>query len=278
MSYCFLNGKILPVSEAKVGIFDIGILRGFGIYEAMTTFNNKIFMFEDHVRRFRKSAEFLHVTVPNTDKEIEKVIYELLEKNQLQDKRANIKLILTGGEAVDGINFDPTTPTFYIFVEECRVLGPGYYENGANLLVHEYLRQYPEYKTTNYITAVSLQKDRKVAGAIEILYTCQGAVLECSTSNFFIVKDGKLITAKDNILRGVTRNVTIDLARKFGFEVEERAVSVVEMYEADECFLTSSFKDIVPIVKVDNRSIGNGEVGKITKRLIGIFTDFASTY
>lgn len=281
MEYCYLNGAIMPEAEARVGILNIGLLRGLGIYEAMALVNGKIFRFADHIARFRKTADFLHVTVPLDDREIQKVIFDLIKKNTDGEKptpRLNIKFILTGGNAIGGIGFDPSSPTFYVFLEEWQALDLSRYTDGAGVIVREHLRQYPEYKTTNYITAALLQNDMRQAGALEILYTWKHTVLECATSNFFMMKDGTLVTAKDNILKGVTRNVVIELARKSGLTVDERAYSLDELLYADEAFLTSSFKDIVPIVRVDKTPIGTGLPGDITKNIARIFEEYLRAY
>jgi D-amino acid aminotransferase len=276
MKYCYLNGKIMPENEAKVSIFDIGLLRGFGIYEALTIINGKVFMPDDHLARFRKSADFLKITIPATDEEIRHVMDELIIKNGFI--RANIKFILTGGEAIGGIDYNRATPTFYIFTEEWKPIDEKNYTHGASVILHEHLREYPEFKTINYITAVPLQKKMKDAGALEALYTWRRQILECATSNFFIVANNKLLTPKDNILYGITRKVTIDLARKHGIRVEECNVSLEEVYGADECFITSSFKDVVPVVKVGNEVIGDGMVGEMTKKVISIFDEFTKNY
>jgi branched-subunit amino acid aminotransferase/4-amino-4-deoxychorismate lyase len=278
MNCCYFNGQILPINEAKVGILDIGLLRGYGIYEAMTVFNGKIFMFSDHMSRFKKSVKFLNIKVSKSDKRIQNIILEIAEKNNLGGKRYNIKFILTGGEAIGGIDFNPEKPTFYIFVEEWQSLDSRVYSEGTELITHEHLRQYPEYKTTNYITATLLQKEMKSKGAIEILYTWQNKVLECATSNFFIVKDGKLITAKENVLHGITRKAVIDLANRNNLLIEEREVSVGDMKFADECFLTSSFKDVVPVVKVGDFTISKGVVGEVTKKVMKLFEDYTKEY
>jgi branched-subunit amino acid aminotransferase/4-amino-4-deoxychorismate lyase len=118
----------------------------------------------------------------------------------------------------------------------------------------------------------------KDADALEILYTWEDTVLECATSNFFIVKDDVLVTAEDSILAGVTRNVVIELAKKSGLAVEERAYSLDELFSADECFLTSSFKDIVPVVKAGKTMIAKGLVGKTTKKITRLFDDYLQTY
>lgn len=271
---CYLNGAFLPVSEAKIGVYDLGLLRGFGIYEALTTFGRTPFRMRDHMERFRRSATSLQIEIPVSDAEIAEILARLIESNIPDGKEAVIRIVLTGGEAIEGLRHDPKSPTFYVLVEELAPLPREVYESGTSVTVFDFQRQFPESKTTNYIQAVMLQDERVRAGAIEILYTAHNHVLECATSNFFIVKDGALITAKDNILYGITRKVTLELARAL-MPVEERDVSVEEMYAADEAFLTSSFKDIVPVVKVGERVIGDGRVGLHTKKLIEAFHAYA---
>lgn len=271
---CYLNGAFLPVSEAKIGVYDLGLLRGFGIYEALTTFGRTPFRMRDHMERFRRSATSLQIEIPVSDAEIAEILARLIESNIPDGKEAVIRIVLTGGEAIEGLRHNPKSPTFYVLVEELAPLPREVYESGTSVTVFDFQRQFPESKTTNYIQAVMLQDERVRAGAIEILYTAHNHVLECATSNFFIVKDGALITAKDNILYGITRKVTLELARAL-MPVEERDVSVEEMYAADEAFLTSSFKDIVPVVKVGERVIGDGRVGLHTKKLIEAFHAYA---
>jgi len=271
--HCYLNGKIIPENEAKISIFDIGLLRGFGIYEAMTAIGISIFMADDHLARFRNSAQFLNITIPKSDEQIKKIIGELIEKNGFAEKgkRSNIKFILTGGTAIGGIDFNPATPTFYIFLEEWKPLPADYYTNGAKLLSKEFLRENPGYKTTNYISAVMLQKQMQSADALETLYSWQGKVLECATSNIFIVTDGIVVTPKENILKGITRNVTLHLLLENNIPHEERDISETEFYSAQECFLTSSFKDVVPIISVADRVVGHGQVGLMTLRIMDLF-------
>lgn len=275
--YCYLNGEIVPLAKAHVGLYDIGLLRGFGIYEALMTYNRKPFMLKDHLARFRNSTKNLSLRIPATDSEIGSVMHELVERSIPKGKEAIFRVILTGGTAIDGIEYGPEHPTFYILVEEFHTFPKEYYTDGCSLTVFEEQRRFPESKTTNYIQAVLLQEERKKAGAIEILYVSEGKVLEAATSNFFIVKNGILITAKEKVLPGVTRKVTIEVSRPH-FKIEEREVAVEEMYKADEAFITSSFKEIVPIVKVGNRKIGNGKVGEVTKQVMKLFHEFTAKY
>ena len=268
--YCFLNGKILPLSEAKIGVGDIGLLRGYGIYDGIAAFNGKPFRFTDHWNRFVSGAHILNLNVPITEEKAQKIIEELAVKNGFID-RANVRIILTGGQTIGGIEYDFENPTFYILVEKWEPLPLDFYKSGAKLVTYRHMRELPEYKTTNYIRAVNLQNWRKEEKAVEILYTHEGEVLECATSNVFILKNKTLITPVENILKGITRKVVLGLANKANFKIEERRIEEEELKTADEVFVTSSFKDIVPIVKIDDFVIAGGEVGPVTKDLMEEF-------
>lgn len=270
---CYFNGRIIPVADACVGVDDIGLLRGFGIYEALTTYNRKPFMLADHFARFRNSARNLSLKIPATDEAITSAINKLVASNVPQGKEAVIRFILTGGKAIGGIDYDYEHPTFYILVGEFEPLPKKYYKDGCSLIIFEEQRQFAGSKTTNYIQAVLLQKEKKKAGALDILYISDGKVLEAATSNFFITKNGVLLTPTSNVLPGITRKVTIDLTRPH-FKMEERDVTVDEMYAADEAFITSSFKEVVPVVTIGLRTIGNGRVGEVTKRVMELFHAF----
>lgn len=291
--YCFLNGKILPLAEAKVGVEDIGLLRGYGIYDGLAAFDGKPFHFTDHWNRFLSGAHILNLSVPVTEEKAERMIEEIVVKSSY-GKRANVRLILTGGKTLNGIEYNFEDSTFYIIAEKWESLPQDYYENGAKLITHRHMRELPEYKTINYIRAVNLQDFRKKEKAVEILYTYDSEILECATSNIFIVKNGILITPAENILKGITRKVVLELARlslsmsneqaekistqnELILGLEECPVTEEELKTADEVFITSSFKDIVPIVKIDNFEIGNGQVGPITRDLMVKFAKIISS-
>ncbi|HXK39072.1 MAG TPA: aminotransferase class IV [Candidatus Paceibacterota bacterium] len=275
--FCYLNGKIIPVADARVGVYDIGLLRGFGIYEGLVSYNRKPFMLADHLARFHNSAERMALKIPVSDADIETAVNELIARNTPEGKEALIRAILTGGEAIGGIEYNYGTPTFYILVEEFVPIDKNYLKNGCRVIVFEHYRQIAESKTTNYTQTVLLQKARKEAGALEVLFASDGKVLEGGGSNIFVVKNGKIITPEKGILPGVTRKVVIDLARK-EFSIEERAVTTEEMYSADEMFITGSFKEIVPVVQAGDRTIGNGKVGEVTKRVMRLFHEFTRNY
>ncbi|HEV3245149.1 MAG TPA: aminotransferase class IV [Candidatus Paceibacterota bacterium] len=275
--FCFLNGKIVPLSEGKVSVYDLGLLRGFGIYEGLVSSNRKPFMFADHMARMHTTAERMQLEIPFSDAEIERAVLELIEKNVPKGKEGLIRIIQTGGNAIEGIAHDPKTPTFYILVEEYVPPEESYVQNGSSIATMEHMRQFPEMKTTNYIQAVLLQGKKREGNLMEVLYVFGGRALECTGSNIFIVKNGAVATPNRDMLFGITRKVAIELANK-EFPVEERDVSVDELFAADEIFITGSFKEIVPVVSVDGRTIGSGKPGPVSVKLVELFREFARTH
>ena len=274
-NYCFFGNKIMLSDDAKVSVYDIGLLRGYGIYEGITTFNKRPFRLDDHLDRFERSARALRLKIPCSRKKIAEILDELISRHDY--KRMNFRMILTGGPAEGGLYYDEATPTFYILAEEWKPFDRKLYEEGASLMTYEHERLLPEMKTINYITAVSLQSERKRRGAVEILFTSKGNVLEASTSNFFLFKGDILVTPGDGILSGITRKVVLELARGH-FAIEERPVAVMELKEADEAFISASYKDIMPIVEIDGRKIGAGSVGVNTKKIMDLFADYTKKY
>lgn len=270
--YCFLNGEVLPLAEAKISILDIGLIRGYGIYEALTVINGKPLHFKDHWQRLLRGAKALGIKIPIENKLAEEKIVEIVKKSGL-NTRASIRIVLTGGEVLNGIEHDVNKPTFYMIAEEWKALPKENYEKGAKLITHEYKREMPEFKTTNYIMGASLQDLRKGGGALEILYVSDDLVLECATSNIFLVNGDKVITPEEGVLKGITRKIVLELARK-DYQVEKREVTVDEFKSADEVFITASFKDIVPIIKIDDFTVGSGAVGKITRDIMGKFQEY----
>ena len=269
--YTYLNGRILPHEKAMVRVDDIAISRGFGIYEGIATYGGEPFEFPAHYRRFVRSAKLMGLRVPVSEKKLKDIILTLIEKNTFKHPLARV--LLTGGTVLRGIDFDPRHPTCIVTLEETPVLPPRICHSGAKVITHEFLRHIPEAKTVNYIEAVLLQPKLRKAKALEVIYTWKGKMLEASTSNMFIVRKGVVITPKKGVLGGITRQVVLRLA-KGAYTVEERDVSAKEMFSADEVFLTSSFKEIVPIAQIDGTRIG--KPGKITRDLMQRFRTYTT--
>jgi branched-chain amino acid aminotransferase len=195
-------------------------------------------------------------------------VKKLLRVNGFQE--SIIRTVLTAGPSPDG--YSPAgKETFFILVQKFIPLPKNVYLRGAKVMTLEYHRECPEAKVTNYVAAIQHHLERTRRYAIEILYIHEGKVLEASASNFFMVKGKKLITPKEDILHGITRNCVIKLARKAGLEINERVITLDEALKADEVFITSTNKNIVPIVTIDNKKIGKGTVGPITSAVMGMF-------
>lgn len=275
-NYCYLNGKILPIEEAMISPDDLGILRGYGVFDAMITCNGKIFLFDEHYERFKNSSASLGLKLPAGKEEFKKIIDDLIDKNGL--KKAAIRAVLTGGRSDNAMFFDTATPTFYVLAKEFKPLAKEFFESGAKMITVGYARMMPETKTLNYTVATKIMNERKnKEDFLEILYVSGGRVLEASTSNFFIFEGDRLITSKNGVLGGTTRNLIIKLAKK-DFEIEERDLAVGELKTSSEAFITSTYKDITPIVQIDGFKIGDGKPGKNTKRLMEIFDEFVRNY
>lgn len=264
----------MPENRVGINTRDLGVLRGFGVFDVLRTYNGKPFMLKDHFARLKNSAAILNLKLPISTNEFEKNISLLLKKNKFKD--AVIRSVLTGGVASDGISVS-SRPTFFILLESLPELNKNIYKNGIKLITHNHLREFAQAKTTNYILAILLQEKLKKEKAFEVLYVWQDKILECATSNFFIFKGDTLVTPKDNILIGITRNVILRLA-KGKFKIEERDITKEELASATEAFIAATNKEIIPVVQVDGLVIGDGKVGSNTQWLMDCFSQFVKKY
>jgi branched-subunit amino acid aminotransferase/4-amino-4-deoxychorismate lyase len=268
-----LNGKILPLDQPVLFANEIGLLRGFGVFDFMRTYNGKILHYDDHFKRFSNSAKMLGLKVPISKTKGEAIGKELLKKNR--EKDISLRFVLTGGPTDNGMSYKK--PNFMVLAEDLYGFPAKCYSVGAKVLTFDYQRLLPESKNCNYIHAVRLQKVLKAKQAVEILYTSQGKILECSSANFFIFKGATLITVKNDVLKGITRKIILKLARK-KFKVEEREVKISELDSASEAFATATNKLVMPIVQVDNKKIGTGKIGENTKWLMEEYGKYTEKY
>jgi len=267
MSFCYFNQKIISEKKAGVSLRDLGLLRGYGVFEVLTARQKKLFLFKEHFKRLQNSAKKLRLNLPISEKRLKLLIKKLIVKNKLTD--ASIRVVLTGGVSQDGITLG-AKPTLFILVNKINGFEKSNYLKGVKLITVDHQREIPRAKISNYIKAIQLQKERNKKGAIEILYTHKGLVLEASTSSFFIFKGDTLITPKNSILLGTVRGFVLKIARR-KFKIQERDLRLKELKEANEAFLTATIKGIMPVVKIDNLKIGNGKVGGNTKWLMEEF-------
>ncbi len=275
--YCYIDGKIVEEKDACISPYDLGILRGYGVFDFMCTTQNKPFLIYDHWLRLNKSARALGLKVPITQQKYKQIIKKLITKNPY--KNPAIRSVLTAGISKNGITLPPK-PTFYILIHDITKLLPpkNLYMNGAKIITHNFARDNHVSKTTNYIEAIKNQKEKNRRGAIEILYINKNNVLECTTSNIFIVKNKKLFTPAEGMLPGITRKLVLKLAQKNNIIAQTKNITKKQLLSADEVFLTGSAKHILPITKIDSQKIGNGKVGKLTKKLTNLYFDYFNNY
>jgi len=268
-NYVFLNGKIIPEDEAYFPISDLSIQRGYAIFDFFRTQNGEPFMIDEHLDRFHRSAKLMKLPLPIDITALKKAIYDLQSKRPW--KESGFKILLTGGSSPNGIS--PGTPRLLITHQPISFPDESNFIDGIGLISHEYKRDIPEAKTTNYAMAISLDQKMKTFQATDVLYHFHGFLSETSRSNVFLVKGEKVVTPDADVLMGVTRQKVIGLARDV-FEVEERKVKFDELRESNECFITGTTKKVMPVVRVDDSVIGKGKPGPVTRRIMKLFGEF----
>lgn len=271
----YWNGKFVPMNEIQIAPTDLGVLRGYGVFDVMRTENGKPFLLERHFARLQRSAETLHLHLPVDEEEFRSIIARLLTENDFQ--QATIRTVLTGG-ASDSCFLPEGRETFFITIIPFLGVAEKYLIDGAKIITLEHARNFPHAKITNYITAIEHAPNRLAKEALEVLFVNKGHVLEASTSNVMIVKDGMLITPKDHILKGITRGWVLELAASLNIPVEERALTLEETLAADEVFLTATNKYIVPVIQIDEHRIADGHPSPITKKLQQAAREFIAKY
>lgn len=271
----YWQDRIVPQTDITINPYDLGFLRGYGVFDVMRTENGKPFLWERHWERLVNSADTLGLRLPVTETEYASILTDLLAENAFP--QSTIRTILTGGESESA--FVPEgRETFIILIEPFTPLDERYYRDGAKLITLEYARSWPTAKVTNYVAAIREQKRKMAADALEVLFVSGGQALEASTSNFGVFVGDTLVMPDDQILRGITRGLTLELAQQAGFKTEERALSLNEVCSADEMFLTATNKYIVPVVRVDEHPISDGKPGERTRRLMAALHDYCARY
>ncbi|GAB4109084.1 MAG: branched-chain-amino-acid transaminase [Thermoflexibacter sp.] len=271
--YCYINGQLLLAEQAKLKINDLGLLRGFGLFDYMRTYNGKPFMPYWYMERLFNSAQVMDLEMPTNETEILYYVEELF--NLAKQPDCAFRFLLTGGYSMDSMTV--SQPNFVIMTEPLPVQSQERFDRGVKIISTEHLRELPEVKSTNYIKPILMAKQIKASNAYDVLYYKNNEISELSRSNFFIFKGDTLITPDTNILKGITRRLILELA-KTHFKIEERTVSLAELKEADEAFTTGTTKKVMPIVQIDDLLIGNGEVGKRTRHLQNLFNHLIDNY
>jgi len=272
--FCLVNGHLQQTKDAVLSINDLAIMRGYGIFDFFRLSDGVPLFIDDHLDRFYHASERVRLKIPFTKNELKEQLYTLFDKNQLPT--AGIRMILTGGYTPNG--YDPGQPNLVI-TQESITFPPAYkYENGIKLIIHEYLRDLPEVKTINYMTGIFLQDKVQREGAYDVVYHYNDEVLELTRSNIFIVDEhNTVITPKDNILLGITRKNLLRAAKN-KVSIIERPITLNELYNAKEAFLTGTTKRVLPITQMDDRTIGDGKPGNVTRQMIELFEQCEKEY
>jgi branched-chain amino acid aminotransferase len=268
---CYLNGKYLAFDQACLPLNDLGIVRGYGVFDFMRTYNGVPFKLREHVQRLQNSARLIGLSLPWSTEEIEAITKDTLGRNNLPE--ANIRIVVTGGSSANFIT-PSGQPSLMVIVTPVSQYPREYYEQGIKVITVQTERFLPKSKSLSYISAISALQQAKLNHAIEALYVNQqGQVLEGTTTNLFVFRGSQLITPKENILKGITRDVVLELAQN-RFEIVEQPIDYSDLNHCDEAFITSSTKEIMPVVQIDELPISQGKPGENTQLLMDLFHNY----
>ncbi|MGC9318710.1 MAG: branched-chain-amino-acid transaminase [Armatimonadota bacterium] len=280
----YLDGELVEREQAKISVYDHGLLYGDGVFEGIRVYNGRVFRLDEHLRRLNRSARALMLDIPLSHEELAEATLETCRANEVRD--GYIRMIVTRG--VGDLGLDPRkcpTPTVVIIAANIQLYPEELYETGLPLITVSTRRNSPVsldpgIKSLNYLNNILGKIECIQAGVQEgIMLTNQGMVSECTGDNIFILAREELITppVEAGILDGITRAVVMELAVDEGIDVAEKLFPVSEVYTADECFLTGTAAELVPVVKVDGRIIGDGKPGRTTKRLLNRFRELTQS-
>lgn len=267
----YINGEYVSEEKTTVSAMDLGLLRGFGVFEMIKTYRGKPFHLKDHLDRLRKSTSSLNLNLDVTDVGIVKIIDRLLKVNRLRE--ACIRIVVTGGPTFDYI-LPSGQHSLMMFTTPFLNYPSHFYKNGIHAITFEAERFMPECKSLGYMSAVlGLQKAKQKNAQEAIYINRKKEVLEGTTCNFFAIKGNTLITSDEGILHGVTRQVLLELLAPH-FDIEKRVIPLEELPSFEEAFFTSTNKEVMPVVKIDDQVIGDGHVGIQTKKVMQLFEEY----
>lgn len=279
----YIDGKLYPKEQAKVSVFDHGILYGDGVFEGIRVYDGNIFKLREHIVRLFESSKTIGLDLPLSLEELEQATIDTVAANQRRD--AYIRLVVTRG--VGDLGIDPgfcEKPTLFIIVASIKLYPQKYYEEGIPLITASTRRipleaLDPRIKSCNYLNNILAKLEAKRAQVPEaIMLNHHGRVAECTADNIFITKNGDLLTPRltEGALPGVTRETVLQLAEEAGLRTKETILGLHDLYNADECFLTGTGAEIVPVILIDGRKIGAGTPGRTTHMLMERYRDVRS--
>ena len=265
----YLNNKFIEDDQAYLHVSDLSIQRGYGIFDFLRTMDGAPLFMDNHLDRFYASADALHLPVKKSREELSSVIHELIKKSSLSE--AGIRITLTGGYSTD--SYQIAEPNLVITCNPVKISTQNDFEKGVSIITHEYQRELPHVKSINYLMAVWLQPLLKDKQADDLLYHRNNIITEFPRSNVFIVTAGnKLVTPARNVLKGITRKNILSLTKEI-IQVEERDIILEELSDAPEVFLTATTKKIMPVIRINNKMVGNGKPGPVTTKLYKKFLE-----
>ncbi|MEP7015062.1 MAG: branched-chain-amino-acid transaminase [Verrucomicrobiota bacterium] len=276
----YVDGKFCPEADAKVSVFDHGLLYGDGIFEGIRFYNGRVFRLEEHLERLWDSARSIMLEIKMSMREMTEALLETIRKNDLRD--GYIRLIVTRG--VGNLGLNPTQckhPNVIIIATTIALYPAEFYQKGLTVVTCATRRTgpgalNPAVKSLNYLNNVMARIEANLAGADEaLMLNDAGHVAECTADNIFIIKHGQIFTPPiaAGALRGITRSVAFDIAAETGIKVVETDITRHDVFVADECFLTGTAAEIIPVIEADGRPIGTGKPGPITARMMTRFRE-----
>ncbi|MDJ0621977.1 MAG: aminotransferase class IV [Desulfocapsaceae bacterium] len=274
MATYYVDGKYVKDSEAALPLSDMAILRGYAVFDFLRTYNGRPFHLEEHLLRLQNSAALLQINFPWNLQDINKIVDELLQKNGFSE--TNLRFIVTGGDSSDSITPE-NKPRLIVMASSLKSYPAEWYRNGVKVITTQLTRFRPDSKSTNYIKAILALKNASADGAIDSIYVNENnEMLEGTTTNIFAVKGDTIITPDDGVLPGITREVVINLASR-DFKVEKAPLSRDELPLISEAFLTSSNKEVLPIIQIDDQKISPGP-GRVTRRVMDLFREYTTSW
>ena len=280
--WIYLNDRFVREEEAVISVFDHGFLYGDGVYETIRSYGSRIFMRDQHLARLRRSADAIGLTIPIPEEKWPALLHEAMTRNDVGDNRTDAYLRITISRGAGGIGLDPAlcpTPTVVIMAKPLSLPAPEQYRTGVSLIVARTRRNLPsalspQIKATNFLNNILAKREAIAAGAFDsILLNWESHLTECTVSNLFFVQAGRLCTPaiECGLLDGITRDIVLTLARKSQIPVDEGYFGVEAIHQADECFLTNTSMEVMPVTMVDGNPVGKGTPGRLTQQLHRLF-------
>jgi D-alanine transaminase/branched-chain amino acid aminotransferase len=265
---CYTNHQFIPLEQAGIPVTDLGVQRGYGIFDFLRVTENIPLFIDDHLDRFYHSAKVMRLTIPFDKAGLRSLIEDLIRKNDQPD--SGIRILLTGGNSKDG--YQILEPVLTLIQQPLTKPGDAIISSGIKLVTYSHQRQMPQVKTTDYLMAIWLNPWVKEQGADDVLYHQNGILSECPRSNFFLIdKNGVICTPRNNILPGITRKNLLRIAKAYQLPMEEKDISLNDLKEAKEAFITSSTKRLIPVRQIDDIIFPAFDPKGITANLYSLF-------